>query len=536
MVLMIDNYDSFTYNVVDLLRRCGEQVTVRRSRSLTVDEIEAVAPDYLVISPGPGRPEDAGVSLAAVRTFAGRIPILGICLGHQVIIEAFGGRIIQAPTVMHGKTDVLLHDSQGIFRNIAQNLPVVRYHSLAADQAAIPADLEVTARAQTDQAVMGIRHAEYLVEGVQFHPESIGTQQGMKMIQNFLSRRRGESPVTAITKKLTEGQDLTGDEAYEIMDEITNGELSDGQIGAFLGSMAVKGVTPTELSQFARVLLAKTGAAPAGGGLLDTCGTGGDGQHTFNISTAAALVCAAAGVQVAKHGNKAVSSKSGSYDFLKALNIPVEQPYESCIRSLREHSFTFLYAPLFHRAMRHVGRVRQELRVRTLFNMIGPLVNPLRPEFQVAGVYSEELLDLYAETMRLLGVRRALVVHSCDHLDEISIAATTSVRELAEDGTIRTFVIDPGEFGITGYSLQDLAGGNADENVALFHQIISGSVRSRRAEAVLEAVCLNAGAGLSISGTCGSLHDGYRRAKEIVLGGELAAHLSLLTGSSGDMV
>lgn len=523
MVLMIDNYDSFTYNVVDLLRRSGEEVAVRRSRDLTLQEIRELNPDRLVISPGPGRPQDAGISLAAVKTFAGTIPILGICLGHQVIIEAFGGKVIQAPTIMHGKADTVAHDSQGLFRNIKQNISVIRYHSLAADQASIPDCLDVTSRALSDQAVMGVRHREMLIEGVQFHPESIGTEQGLKIIQNFLNYKRGESPVTAIIKNLTEGRDLSESQAYELMDEVTNGELSDGQIGAFLGALSVKGVTSVELSQFAQVLLAKTGAAPLppGSGLLDTCGTGGDGQHTFNISSAAALVCAASGVKVAKHGNKAVSSKSGSYDFYQALGIPVQMPYDASIKNIQQKSFTFLFAPLFHSAMKFVGRVRQELKVRTVFNMIGPLVNPLRPEFQVAGVYSEELLDLYAETMKKLGVKRGLVVHSDDHLDEISIAAPTKARELCEDGTIRKLVIDPEDYGIRGFSLTDLAGGNADDNAAVFKAVIQGNIKNRHIEAVMLAVALNAAAGLYVSGREVSIAAGFEKAKTLLIDGTL---------------
>jgi len=315
------------------------------------------------------------------------------------------------------------------------------------------------------------------------------------------------------------------------MDEVTNGELSDGQIGAFLGALSVKGVTSAELSQFARVLLSKTGAAPLppGSGLLDTCGTGGDGQHTFNISSAAALVCAASGVKVAKHGNKAVSSKSGSYDFYQALGIPVQLPYDASIKSINEKSFTFLFAPLFHSAMKYVGRVRQELKVRTVFNMIGPLVNPLRPEFQVAGVYSEELLDLYAETMKKLGVTRGLVVHSDDHLDEISIAAPTRARELCEDGTIRKLVIEPEDYGIRGFSLTDLAGGNADDNAAVFQAVIQGDIKNRHIEAVMLAVALNAAAGLYVSGKEASIQAGFAKAKTLLTNGTLFKYVQQLT-------
>ena len=283
MVLMIDNYDSFTYNIVDLLKKAGQTVVVKRNKSITISGIENMTPqpDYIVISPGSGTPDDAGISLSIVQHFGGRIPILGVCLGHQVIVQAFGGRIVQAPTIMHGKVDTVSHDNRGLFRNIEQNMSVVRYHSLTASQGNIPDVLQITARAQSDQAIMGVRHKEYLVEGVQFHPESIGTPHGYKLIQNFLTYKREESPVTRILGQLTSGMNLDEADAYEIMDEITNGELSNGQIGAFLGAMAVKGVTSVELSQFASVFIDKTGVMPEKQELLDTCGTGGDGKHTL---------------------------------------------------------------------------------------------------------------------------------------------------------------------------------------------------------------------------------------------------------------
>jgi len=522
MVLMIDNYDSFTYNIVDLLRRTGQEVVVKRNKSITIDEIEQINPDHIVISPGPGTPDDAGISLQVVRHFAGKIPIMGVCLGHQVIVQAFGGEIVPAPTIMHGKVDTVSHDSRGMFRNIEQRLKVVRYHSLTANQGSIPDVLQVTARAQSDQAIMGVRHKDYQVEGVQFHPESIGTLHGEKLIQNFLSYKREESPVTRILGQLTTGKDLAAADAYEIMDEITNGELSNGQIGAFLGAMAVKGVTPIELSQFAAVLIDKTGVLPEKQELLDTCGTGGDGKHTFNISTASALVCAAAGMKISKHGNKAVSSKSGSYDFLQALGIPVSQSYEECRKSIDRKYFAFLFAPIFHSAMRYAGQVRQELKVRTVFNMIGPLVNPMRPCYQITGVFSESILDLYAETLKLLGIKRGLVVHSEDHLDEISICAPTMVREVCEDGGIREYTIDPESLGISGYQMKDLEGGNAVENAELFMEVIQGDLEPKKNQAVFEAVALNAGAGLYTAGAAETIEQGYLNACRIITDGTVS--------------
>ena len=527
MTLMIDNFDSFTYNIVDILRRLGEEVIVKRNDEMTLVDIERMAPDRIVISPGPGDPDGAGICLEVVLRFAGSIPILGVCLGHQVIVQAFGGRITGAPTIMHGKQDRIAHDGRGLFRSISKELLAARYHSLIADPGSLPEELEVTARAQSDQTIMGVRHVSHTIEGVQFHPESIGTEYGMKMLENFLSYRRTGSPVREILQSIMRGEDLDGRQAYEIMDEITDGVLSDGQIGAFLGALSVKGVTPGELSEFARVLLAKTGVSPQHDRepLLDTCGTGGDGKHTFNISTAMALTCASAGQRVAKHGNKAVSSKSGSYDFLAELGIAVNQPMEESLEALDAVQFSFLFAPRYHGAMRHVGRVRQELGVRTVFNMIGPLVNPLRPEYQIAGVFSSELLAVYAETLHRLGTRRALVVHARDGLDEISVCSPTDAKYLQADGTVTDLVIDPAAFGIPGYSLEDLHGGNAAANVELFREILAGERTTMAQRAVRDAIALNAGAALWIAERAASIEEGFAAAGALLDHGGVAAHL-----------
>lgn len=527
MILMIDNYDSFTFNVVQLIETLGYKVKSVRNDEITLAEIERMKPSHIIISPGPGRPEDAGISVKVVKKFGSKIPIFGVCLGHQCIIEAYGGKIVSAPKIVHGKVTAIGHDSRGIFRNLPQNVEVVRYHSLCGEPASIPSCLEVTAETLDDKTIMGVRHKKYQVVGVQFHPESIGTEVGRKVVQNFFNYKTEESQKLKLLQKLMRGKDLTAKESYMVMDEITDGEFTESQLGAFLGALTVKGVSATELSGFVNVLRDKAGVKKIVPGAIDTCGTGGDGKHTFNISTAAALVSAAAGLKVAKHGNRAVSSKSGSFDFLSALKIETQGDLTLNLRSIKEKNFAFFFAPKFHSAMRHVGKVRQELKTRTVFNMIGPLANPLKLDYQLAGVFSPDILDLYIEVMRKLGRKRAMAVHSHDGMDEISICDKTYAREL-KDGKILSYDIDPKDFGIKGYTLKDLGGKSAGENAKIFKQIIGKKTLTKKLAAIKTAICLNAGAAIYVADKARTIKEGYERAVRVIEGKSFVCYIKEL--------
>ena len=525
MILMIDNYDSFTYNIVQYLQMLGQEVKTVRNNEITLKEIESLQPTHIVISPGPGTPVDAGISIPAIKHFAGKIPILGVCLGHQAIIEAFGGVIIGAPTIVHGKTDTLEHDERGVFRNIKQAVTVVRYHSLVGDPARIPDSLEISAYANRDKAIMGIRHKKYQIEGVQFHPESMSTEDGLKMLSNFLNYRRDGSKKINLLKKISLGETLTNAEAITLMDEITDGELTDAQLGAFLAVYAVKGITPDELSGFVTVMRKKTGITVKQKNSLDIVGTGGDGKHSFNISSAAALVCASLGITVAKHGNRAISSSSGSYDFLQALKIKTDGKLEENLASLKAKKFAFFFAPIYHPAMKHVARVRQEVKFRTVFNLLGPLSNPLQVDHQIVGVYDEKLLDLFVQTLKQLGLKRVLVVHSKSGMDEISISGKTLVRELTAKGTIKKYEIDPKEFGVKGLKEDDLIGGNPQHNVDMFKSVLTNGLKSKQDEAVAAAIALNAGAGLYVMGKTKTIKAGYSLVQKALTDGTVKKYL-----------
>lgn len=521
MILLIDNYDSFTHNLYQYIHEISdEQVRVVRNDAITVEGIEQLAPSRIVISPGPGRPEDAGVSVETVRRLAGRIPILGVCLGHQAIAYAYGGRIIGAKRIVHGKSEPMKHDGEGLFRGIPSPSNFMRYHSLVADPDDIPEVFETTAWSE-DGDVMGIRHSEYLLEGVQFHPESIGTQSGRRIISNFLNYRRDAFPLSEGLNRLLAGEDLSQEEAARFMEEVTDGYLTGAQIAGYLVAMNAKGIAASEIAGCAEVLQRKRVRVNVSRPTLDTCGTGGDGLGTFNISSLSAMVASACGATVAKHGNRAVSSTSGSADFYAALGMNVELTAAQSERLLEEHDFAFLFAPRYHSAMRHAAGPRRELGIKTVFNLIGPLSNPAAAQYQLIGVFDKKFCRVVAEAAKRLGIKRAMVVHGEDGLDEISPAAPTHVVRFEEDGELIEETIDPADYGVMGHATGDLAGGTAEENATVARAVL----REEAPEAVQDAVILNAGAALWVSGVCANLSAGVNMVRRRLADGTVRDHV-----------
>ena len=318
--------------------------------------------------------------------------------------------------------------------------------------------------------------------------------------------------------KIVNKQDLTYAEAYAVMNEIMDGATTPTQNAAFLAALSTKSAgveTADEISGCAAAMREHALAVPHPGlDVLDIVGTGGDEAHTFNISTTAAMVIASAGVPVAKHGNRAASSKCGTADCLEALGYRIGLGPEASIRVLARTGFCFLFAQKMHAAMKYVGPIRRELGIRTVFNILGPLTNPARPARMVLGVYSEHLVEPVARVLPTLGVRRGLVVHGQDRLDELSIGAPTTACEV-RDGTVTPFVVTPELVGLPRGSKSDLAGGTPAENAALTRAILSGAETGPRRDAVLlNAVLLNAGAGLYVAGCAASLADAVRLAAE----------------------
>lgn len=312
------------------------------------------------------------------------------------------------------------------------------------------------------------------------------------------------------TKKLMEQQNLTYEEANKVMDEIMSGQTSTIQTAAFLATFAAKGETVEEITACASAM--RIHALPLNHkmNLLEIVGTGGDGAMSFNISTTSAIVIASGGVKIAKHGNRAASSKSGAADCLEALGVNIELEPQKCVQMLEEIGICFLFAQKYHTSMKYVAPVRKELGVRTVFNLLGPLTNPASANMQVMGVYEEALVEPMARVLSGLGVKRGMVVYGQDKLDEISLSAPTTVCEFC-DGRYQSYVIKPEDFGFKTCKKEELVGGTPQENAAITRAILNGEPGAKR-----EAVLLNAGAGLYISKKAKTFQEGVLLAADLI--------------------
>ena len=325
-------------------------------------------------------------------------------------------------------------------------------------------------------------------------------------------------------KKVVDKQDLTYDEAHEVMLEIMSGKTTPTQNAAFLAALSTKSAkaeTIDEISGCAEAMRSLATPVPHPGmEVLEIVGTGGDGAHSFNISTTAAMVIASAGVKVAKHGNRAASSLSGTADCLEALGVNIHQDPAKCLEMLEKAGFCFMFAQQYHSAMKYVGPIRKELGIRTVFNILGPLTNPAKPEYFLLGVYDAYLVEPVAKVLASLGVKRALVVYGQDKLDEISASAPTTVCELRE-GYYRTFEVTPEQFGLVRGKKEDIVGGTPAENAKITRDILSGKEQGTRRTIVL----LNAGAALFAAGKAKDLQEGIALAAERIDSGAAARTL-----------
>ena len=330
--------------------------------------------------------------------------------------------------------------------------------------------------------------------------------------------------------KIVNKEDLTYDEAYTVMNEIMSGQTSETQNAAFLAALSTKSAraeTTDEIAGCAAAMRAHAPRVETGMELFEIVGTGGDHAQSFNISTTAALVAAAAGMKVAKHGNRAASSQCGTADCLEALGVNIHQNPKKCLELLKEAGMCFFFAQEYHTSMKYVGAIRKELGFRTVFNILGPLTNPGTPTMQLLGVYDEYLVEPLAQVLLDLGIRRGMVVYGQDKLDEISMSAATTVCEI-RDGWFRTFVLTPEEFGFERCSKEDLKGGTPKENAEITLAILKGEKGPKR-----NAVLLNAGAALYIGEKADSIKAGIALAEELIDSGKALDTLyRLIEGSN----
>ncbi len=513
----------------------------------------------IVISPGPGDPDTAGVSVDTIRVAAERgIPLLGVCLGMQSMAVAYGAAIVRAPTLVHGEPSDVEHDGQGLLAGMPADFPAARYHSLCVDPATLPDELYVTATSPVDGVVMGLRHRTLPIEGVQFHPESVLTPAGPHLLANFLrlagegdpSRldaatgtfatrgmaeprgrpgrrdrraRRGVRPMSdAGPRRADRRSSRAGrspmDEARLAMGAVMDGEATPSQLAALLMGLRMRGETVEELAGFASAMRERVVHVDAPEGTIDVVGTGGDGSGTFNISTTAALIVAACGIPVAKHGNRAITSKSGSADVLDALGVRIDHDAGSAGRAIRELGFAFLFAPSFHPAMRHAGPTRREIGVRTAFNLLGPLTNPAGAKRALIGVGDEAAAPKIAEVLRLLGTERSLVVHGAG-VDELPLDGSGVIYDVRPDGISMRARSTRRAWACGARRRRRSAGSDPATNAALVEGVLRGEPGARR-----DVVLLNAGAALVAAGAVDSIEDGIDRVALTVDAG-LAADL-----------
>ncbi len=539
MILLIDNYDSFTYNLFHFLGDLGAEVEVRRNDALSADEALAMNPDAIVISPGPCDPPQAGICLELIeKAAASRTPLLGVCLGHQSIGEALGAKVVRAPAPMHGKTDAINRKpGAALFEGMPESFTATRYHSLMVDREGLPDELEIVAES-ADGVIQAVSHKTLPMHGVQFHPESIASEGGHDLLRNFLElakKERGRNVMSeplndmkAVIAKVATGASLSEDEAAKAFDIIMSGDATQAQIGAFLMGLRVRGETVEEISGAVRVMRDKALKVSAPPDAIDVVGTGGDASGTYNISTGAAIVVAGCGVPVAKHGNRALSSKSGAADVLTSLGVNLDADMPLVEKSISEAKIGFLMAPRHHSAMKHVAAPRMEMGTRTVFNLLGPLSNPAGVKRQFTGAFSRDWITPMAEVLGRLGCERAWVVHGSDGLDELTTTGPSFVAEI-RDGQVSAFEVAPEDAGLPLASPEDLKGGDPETNAQAILDMLDGKPGPYR-----DVVCYNAAAALIVAGKCDSLKEGADMAQAAIDDGRAKAaleHMVSITNS-----
>lgn len=333
--------------------------------------------------------------------------------------------------------------------------------------------------------------------------------------------------IAGAIRRVVAGEHLERDAMYEVFCQMMDGKTSDVQKSALLIALRMKGETAGEITGAALAMRERVTPLDVDrANLIDTCGTGGDGRGTFNISTVAAIVAAAAGAHVAKHGNRAVSSSCGSADVLSELGVNIDLDAPGMSNVLRRTGIAFLFAPKLHPAMSAVAGVRRELGVRTIFNVLGPLTNPARARRQLLGVYSDHLVEIVGNVLLALGADHAMVVHSRDGMDELSVSAPTHVCEV-RDGAVHSYEFTPEEGGVARHAIEELAGGDSKRNAAIARDVLEG-----KSGAAQDVVVLNAGAALYVAGEAASIRDGVALARQAILGGRALAKLEELKAAS----
>ena len=511
MFLMIDNYDSFTYNLYALFRDCGiEMKIIKNDEFIPADEYEGI-----ILSPGPSTPEHSGTTLRYLKEYTGKKPIFAVCLGMQCIAYTLGYKIKKAKTIKHGKIDTIsvIKDSV-LFNNLPKQFDVVRYHSLTAE---IDNDELITSVSADDNMIMSIEDRDKQFFGLQFHPESIMSQYGKEIVLNFLKFiNKSEENMENLVKKINSGEKLNFEESKDFFNYMAAGDLTEAQIGAALVTMRLRGETVDELAGLVTVLNKhkKTFNHDAEN-CIDTCGTGGDGKSTVNVSSAVSLILASMGYNIVKHGNTAQSGKVGAADILQLMGIDIRNEKVPAEEFFKKNNFIFLFARLFHPALKGIGKVRREIKTPTIFNYVGPLANPANPDYQIIGLSKREILDFYTEAILKIGKNNITVYSSYDGYDEVSSKDKTECINI-KDGKTERFIIDPVDF-FEPFDMPVVK--NEDQAINLFMGGISGEN-----EDIVNLFSLNTALVLkTVNGT--DLKEGFNRVREHIKGGEVKKKL-----------
>ena len=493
MILLIDNYDSFVFNVEQYIKEItDEEILCVRNDKITMEEIRRLNPSKIVLSPGPKHPQDSGICLEILKSDI-TAPILGICLGHQAIGLVYGAKIKRLEKPYHGKTSLIkVSRKEPLFTGLPDEFEVMRYHSLYVDE--LPSNLEASAVSE-DGVVMALSVKDRPIFGIQFHPESYFTQYGKKIIENFINYEAAPAaevakepkirPLKPFLIKLQENERLDDRDFEQICEIIASKEYEITQLAALLVLISEKSLYPQSLASLVKNILKYSQTYRDPSPMIDLCGTGGDGFRTINISTTVAFILASLGVKVAKHGNKAVSSSSGSSDVLEILGVSSSNSLLRQRELLNDKNLAFFHAPFFHPLVGEVREVRARLGIRTVFNVLGPLLNPnLALKNQLVGVYHKPVLRLYAETLQLLGRKHALVVHGMDGMDEISLCDETLIHEV-KDGKILEYRVNPEQFGFARAFHGDIEGGDGEANAETLKQILKGELSGPKFDIVV---------------------------------------------------
>lgn len=490
MILLIDNYDSFVFNIKTMLNQLtNDEIAVYRNDKITLDEIKRLSPNAIILSPGPKHPKDSGICLEIFKARL-NVPVLGICLGHQALGLCFGAKIQRLKEVAHAtSSQISLIAQSELFREFPKDFSVMRYHSL--EVVDLPSELEALAYTK-DKVLMAMRHKDLPYFGVQFHPESYFSEYGLKIFENFLkfkgqtSQKASEKPtLTSFITKLQDNQGLNTDDFARICQIIASREYEAVQLGALLVLITEKSLDERSLSALVSNILKYSQTFNDESEMIDIVGTGGDGFKSINVSTTTAFILGALGVKVAKHGNRAISSASGSSDVLSALKIPAFDSIAKQVKVLDEQGLTFFHAPFFHSLVGEVKEVRAKLGVRTVFNVLGPLLHPnLSLKYQLMGNYHAPVHRLLIEVLRNLGRKHALVVRGNDGMDEISICDETSIYEL-KDGQIFNYTISPEQFGFKRAFHSEIVGGDAKQNAKILLDTLSGKQKGAKFDIVV---------------------------------------------------